>query len=97
MFLPRGFHVSGTLKDMKPLKSWSKLSENQSKCYKRGWYKALDEALLKFSGSDNLETQRDFLKARFQAIHVDKVIFTPLVEQCLWLSLKRTIRSFAND
>ena len=79
--LPRGKHINAIVADLEPLKSWTDLSKNERKTYRRDVYKVFDETLLKFCGTDDIEAQRKFLNARFQVIHGEKENFTPLVEQ----------------
>ena len=87
---PRGSHISEILKDFKPLKDFSTLTQSERLTNGRGSYKSFDLALQKFSGSDSPHVQRNFLNNRYQSIHQLRDDYKPLVEQPSWRSIKNS-------
>ena len=67
--------------DFESLKDYSTLSKAERKNYGRYGYKIFDQVLAKMSGSDNQETHRKFLEARYNALHSSKQNFVPLIEE----------------
>ena len=96
--LPGGFqHISEILKDLKPIKDFSTLTQSERKKNGRGSYKIFKIALQKFSGSDNPEVQRKFLDNRFQSIHQNSEDYKPLTEQPSWKSVKNFVQVLSTD
>ena len=76
---PRGKWKNFIVNEFDNLEDYSALDRNKKKTYGRQKYKVFDEVLKKVSGSEDPETHRQFMSARFLCIHQEHQNFRPLV------------------
>ena len=66
------------------LEDYFKADRTKRQINGRNNYKIFDEVLKKVSGSEDPETHRNFLDARFTSINQKKPRFKPLIEKPSW-------------
>ena len=91
--LPNFKHVDVIAEDLPKLKDFCEISEMNKKRYRKGIYATFDKLVEKISGSSELEKQRMFLNARFQAVHSSKPEYKPLSEQPSWSKVKSMVNN----
>lgn len=93
----KGGHMTMVLDDLDRFPDYSALSTTKRKYLKKTAYKLFDKTLSKISGSDDQDTHRKFLNARYYAIHHASENFKPLTEEASWMDVKASIERLWSD
>ena len=78
---PRGKYKEFIVNEFESLEDYSSLDRKKRQIYGRHSYKVFDEILKKVSGSEDPETHRQFMSARFRCIHKNQASYEPLIKE----------------
>ena len=91
---PKERVLDAAVDDFKSLKNFNTITKKQRKSIH---YKTFDKLLVKVSGTNNSDIHRNFLQARFWAIHGKESGAKPLIDKSSWNAVKLMIEELTRD